>query len=89
MSRVRAPLLRIEKRALSIGLGLKRSSQCEIGLPEFHRLQKPLGRRERIPGRPLLPGDLLGAPMLHDSYSTGFSLAGSGGRRGDLCTILL
>jgi len=33
MSSVLAPLFRIEERALSIGLGFKRSSQREIGVP--------------------------------------------------------
>src|SRR5437867_910616 len=54
MSRARTRRARIEERTLSIGFGIKRASQGEIGLPELLALQPALDRRERIPLGPFL-----------------------------------
>jgi hypothetical protein len=67
MSSVCAPLVRIEERALRIGLGIKGSSQGEVGLPEFFGLAETLDRREGVPFGPFISDEILGANALHVS----------------------
>src|SRR5262245_36123981 len=66
MSSVFAPLLRIEERALSIGLRVKRTSEREVGIPQFHGFAKPLLRGQCIPLGPLGTHEILRAELLHD-----------------------
>src|SRR5579885_2173423 len=49
MSRVFAPFFRIEERALSIGLGLKRSPERQICLAQLHGFDESIGRRKGAP----------------------------------------
>jgi len=67
MSSVLAPLLRIEERALSIGLRLKGTSEREIGVPQLHGFEKALLGREGIPLRPFRTRDVLGSNLVHHS----------------------
>jgi hypothetical protein len=55
MSSVLAPLFRIEERALSIGLWLKRSSQSEISVPKPHGFREAFLWCETIPLQPFAP----------------------------------
>src|SRR5437879_3141142 len=66
MSSILAPLFRIEERALSIGLRLKRSSQGEIGLPQPNRFAKSLRGGEGIPLSPFHAGEIHRAQPLHN-----------------------
>ena len=54
ISSERTPFRRIVDRTLRIGLGVKRTSQFEVRLPQFRRLLQPLSRREHIPLRPFV-----------------------------------
>src|SRR4051812_8945276 len=65
MSSVLAPLLRIEERALRIGLRLKRSSEREIGFPKLLRFTEPLGGGERVPLGPFRSDELFRVEFLH------------------------
>src|ERR1041384_8628055 len=65
MTKVFTPFLRIEERALRIGLRVKRTSECEIGVPQFHGSPEPLLRRERVPLGPLVPDQIFGANPGH------------------------
>jgi hypothetical protein len=67
MSSVLAPLLRIEERALRIGLRLKRSSEREIGVPELLGFAKTLGGGEGVPFGPLRSDEVFGVEVLHVS----------------------
>ena len=69
------PLFRIEERALSIGLRLKRTSEREIGVPQLHGFEKPLLRRHGIPFGPLGAHDILGANLVHPSILTLLTLS--------------
>jgi hypothetical protein len=60
MSRARTRCARIEERTLSIGFGIKRASEGEIGLPEFFAFLPALHRREPIPLGPLISDQLFG-----------------------------
>jgi len=60
MSSVRAPLFRIEERALSIGLRFKRPSERKPGLPKPHGFDEPFGRRQAVPFGPLFSDEVLG-----------------------------
>jgi len=68
MSKVLAPFLFIEERTLSIGLGVKRSSQGKIGLPQLHGFAKSFLGGEAIPFRPLLTGDFFRCRPFHIAY---------------------
>lgn len=61
MSRARARCLRIEERAVRIGLGIKRASQGQERLPQLLALEPPLDGAQAIPIRPLGPDDVLRA----------------------------
>src|SRR5947199_10227007 len=60
MSRARTLCSRIEERTLSIGFGIKRASEREIGLPELLALQPALNRCEPIPLGPLTAHQFFG-----------------------------
>src|SRR5579863_2870294 len=72
MSKVLAPLFRIEERALSIGLGLKRTSQCQVSFPQFHRFQKALLRGQLAPFGPFVFRFVVRTGFLHDDDHIGF-----------------
>src|SRR6266487_6813259 len=85
MSSILAPLFRIEERALSIELRLKRSSQGEIGLPQPNRFAKSLRGDEGIPLGPFHAGEILRAQPLHNLTVTDLR-ALNGARRNALDT---
>jgi hypothetical protein len=64
MSKVLAPLLRIEERALSIGLWFKRTSQREECIPELHGFLEPFLWRQTIPFRPFFADQILGSKLV-------------------------
>ena len=53
MSRLCTPCVRIVERTLRIGLGIKRTSQGQIGRPQTLALHPPLDRSQPIPCGPL------------------------------------
>src|SRR5438552_11976899 len=53
MSKTRTRCARIEERTLRIGFRIKRSSQRQIGLPEFLAFQPALDGCEPVPFGPL------------------------------------
>jgi|LakMenEpi03Aug12_release.lakeMendotaPanAssembly.Ray.scaffolds.fasta_scaffold337454_2 hypothetical protein len=57
ISSERTPFRRIVERTLRIGLGVKRTSQFEVRLPQFRRLLQPLGRGQHVPLRPFVSNE--------------------------------
>lgn len=53
MRSARTRCVRIEKRTLSIGFGIKRAPECEERLPEFSAFQPSLSRGHTVPLSPL------------------------------------
>src|SRR6266540_3994802 len=51
---------RIVERTLSIGLGIKRSSKLQIGLPQLLAFPPPFEGLEAVPLRPLVPAEIFG-----------------------------
>jgi hypothetical protein len=60
MRRARTRCARIEERTLSIGFGIKRTSEGEIGLPELFAFLPALNGGEPIPLGPLGSHQLFG-----------------------------
>jgi len=83
MSNVLAPLLRIEERALSIGLWLKGSSKREIGLAQPCGFKEALAGAQRKPLRPFRAYHDFCPDTLHDFYFSRFPKSmGYGASRG-------
>jgi len=62
-------LLRVE-RTLRIGLGVKGSSQLQVGLPELGRRLQPLRRGHGVPLRPFIADEK--APVDFACFFAGF-----------------
>ena len=84
ISSERTPFRRIVERTLRIGLGVKRTSQFEVRLPQFRRLLQPLGRGKRVPLRPFVSNE--GSKVDHMRSPT-TSLTAIG-RRGEIALAI-